>query len=122
MCFPSSCRNLIAAGITEDYSMGFHDEPGFRAAIARPFCFYDIIEEKKSSLKLCPLQVMDVTLFKYKGMSPESSDEIIATIVNETRKAGGLFVSLWHNTSLLESTEWKGWRNTFELMLKLQQP
>jgi hypothetical protein len=122
MHFPGSLRNLITAGVNEDYSMGYPDEPGFRAGIARPFFFYDITEERKTGLRITPFQVMDGTLFKYKGLTPEGSDELISGIIDETKKAGGLFVSIWHNTSLLDSREWKKWRNTFELMLKLQQP
>ena len=52
MHFPESYRNLITAGINEDYSMGYPEEPGFRAGIARPFYFYDIVEEKKCGLKI----------------------------------------------------------------------
>ena len=121
MRFPASCRNLLTAGIGEDYSMGYPDEPGFRASIARPFYFYDIPEEKKTSLKLIPFQVMDATLYQYKGMTPEIADHTIAEMINETRRAGGIFVSLWHNTTLLDTPELKRWRNSFELMLKLQQ-
>ncbi|MBA4322241.1 MAG: hypothetical protein C0408_05425 [Odoribacter sp.] len=122
MSFPGSFRNLISAGITEDYSMGYPDEPGFRAGIARPFYFYDIHEEKKTSLRITPFQVMDGTFFRYKGITPPEADEIIANMISETRNAGGLFVSIWHNTSLLNNPEWQKWRDTFELMLKLQQP
>jgi hypothetical protein len=43
-------------------------------------------------------------------------------MINETRKVGGLFVSIWHNTSLLDSDEWKGWREVFEFMIKNQKP
>jgi len=42
-------------------------------------------------------------------------------MIDEIQKVGGLFVSIWHNTSLLESPEYEKWRNTFELMLKLQK-
>jgi hypothetical protein len=119
--FPESYRNLLKVEINEDYSMGYPDEPGFRAGIARPFFFYDITEESKTSLRISPFQIMDGTLYQYKGMSPETSDEVISGMIRETRQVGGQFVSIWHNTSLLESSEWKGWRNTFELMLKLQQ-
>lgn len=122
MRFPESCRNLVKAGISEDYSMGYPDEPGFRAGIARSYYFYDIQEEKKTGLKLIPFQIMDVTLSQYKAMKPEDANETIAEIINETRKAGGQFVSIWHNTSLLDLPEWKRWRDTFELMLKIQQP
>ena len=118
---PDSYRNLESNGITEDYTMGFPEEPGFRAGIARPFCFYDLPEERQTDLILVPFQVMDVTLYNYKNLDPVSSHEIIRNLIDETRKAGGLFVSLWHNTSLLETPEWKGWRDLFEQMLKEQQ-
>jgi hypothetical protein len=121
MRFPHSCRNLLTAGIFEDYSMGYPEEPGFRASIARPYYFYDILEEKKTSLRITPFQVMDGTLFQYKGMTPEACDQTISELITETRDAGGLFVSLWHNTTLLEGSECQGRRNSFERMLKLQQ-
>jgi len=118
--FPDSYRNLIKARINEDYSMGYPEEPGFRAGISRPFYFYDILEDKKYRLKIIPFQVMDGTLSQYKGMTPEASAELISGMINETKKMGGLFVSIWHNTSLLEDAEGKRLRNAFELMLKLQ--
>lgn len=121
MRFPLSCRNLLSAGIEGDYSMGYPEEPGFRASIARPFYFYDISEEKKTSLKMTPFQVMDGALSQYKQMTAESADLIIEEMINETRKAGGTFVSLWHNTTLLENTVCMRWRNSFEQMLKLQK-
>jgi hypothetical protein len=117
---PDSYRNLNAAGITDDYSMGYPEEPGFRAGIARPYYFYDILEDKHTDLRIIPFQIMDVTLYQYKQLTPEASKEIILKLISETRKAGGIFVSIWHNTSLLENNEWKSWRGVFEFMLKSQ--
>ena len=119
---PVSYRILAGAGIAEDYSMGYPEEPGFRAGIARPFLFYDLPEDRQTGLTIVPFQVMDATLYQYKRLSPESAGEVIRNLISETRHAGGLFVSLWHNTSLLESSEWKGWRNLFEMMLQIQKP
>jgi len=118
---PASYRQLLKAGITEDYSMGYPEEPGFRAGIARPYTFYDVAEDTSTDLTIVPFQVMDGTFYQYRKLDPEASKEIIITLISETRKAGGLFVSLWHNTSLLESPEWHGWRDIFETMLKVQQ-
>lgn len=119
--FPDSFRNLIKAGINEDYSMGYPEEPGFRAGISRPFFFYDVAEDKKSGLRITPFQIMDGTLSQYKKTTAEASDELVAGMIDETRRAGGLFVSIWHNTSLLEKPECAKWKSTFELMLKLQK-
>jgi hypothetical protein len=119
---PRSYVNSLGAGFSEDYSMGYPDEPGFRAGIARPYNFYNINDELITNLRIVPFQVMDATLYDYKKLSPEGSKEIITKLINETRKAGGLFVSIWHNTSLLDNDEWKGWREVFEFMLKSQKP
>jgi hypothetical protein len=121
MRFPSSCNNLLKAGITGDFSMGYPEEPGFRAGIARPFYFYDISGEKKTSLRITPFQIMDGTLSGYKGMTAKSADIAIEKMISETRNAGGTFVSLWHNTSLLGNSDCKSWRNSFEKMLILQK-
>jgi hypothetical protein len=117
---PRSYRAIIDSGILEDYSMGYPDEPGFRAGIARPYPFYDIAADVETILKIVPFQVMDVTLYNYKKLDPVASKEIILNMINETRKVGGLFVSIWHNTSLLNNQEWQGWRELFEYMLKNQ--
>lgn len=118
---PSSYRSLLNSGITEDFSMGWHDEPGFRAGIARPFFFYDLHEEKQTMLKIIPFQVMDVTLYQYKNYDPVKSVEVISDLIDRTKKVGGLFISIWHNTSLLETPGWQEWRKVYETMLQDQQ-
>jgi hypothetical protein len=122
LSMPRSYENILNAGISEDYSMGYPDEPGFRSGIARPYFFYNLSEERQTNLRIIPFQVMDGTLYDYKKLNPESSKEVILKIINETRKVGGLFVSIWHNTSLLDKEEWKGWREVFEFMIMNQKP
>jgi len=119
---PESYRNLLAAGITRDYSMGYPEDTGFRAGIARPFYFYDVTEDLQTKLKVFPFQVMDATLYQYKKIDPAVSGELILKLIDETKKVGGLFISIWHNTSLQDNNEWLVWRNVFELMLKYQKP
>src|SRR5664280_1180533 len=122
LSMPHSYENTLNAGISEDYSMGYPDEIGFRSSIARPYYFYNLSEERQTNLRIIPFQVMDGTLYDYKKLDPESSKEVILKIINETRKVGGLFVSIWHNTSLLDTKEWKGWREVFEFMIMNQKP
>lgn len=119
--FPESYRILVAAGLTEDYSMGYPDEPGFRAGVARPFFFYDVVADKKSELMIYPFQVMDSSLYQYKKLNPGDAEEIINNIIIETKKVGGMFITIWHNTTLLDNPEQQEWRRVFENMLKLQQ-
>ena len=119
---PGSYNNILKAGISEDYSMGYPDEPGFRAGLARPYFFYNVSEDKQTNLKIIPFQIMDATLIDYKKLDDGGSKEVILNMITETRKVGGLFVSIWHNTSLLDNDEWKGWRDVFEFMIKSQKP
>ena len=98
--------------------MGYHDEPGFRAGIARPFYFYNVAEDKSTDLRINPFQVMDITLLGYKKMNSSSSKETIRKMFLATRNAGGLFVSIWHNTTLLDSPQCLEWREVFEFTLK----
>jgi len=102
--------------------MGYPDEPGFRAGIARPFFFYDVLSDQTTNLRLIPFMVMDVTLSQYKQLGPEESEDVINALIGKVRAVGGLFVSLWHNNSLQEAPEGDGWRRLFESMLKMQQP
>jgi hypothetical protein len=117
---PESYRLLQKAGIHEDYSMGYPEEPGFRAGIARPYYFYDIEEDRKTELKIIPFQVMDATLYKYRKLDCKAALEKILNLINETKRSGGLFVTIWHNTSLIDNSEFRGWREVFESMLKNQ--
>ena len=119
---PGSYLNTLMAGISEDYSMGYPDEPGFRAGIARPFFFFNVAEDVLTNLKIIPFQIMDGTLYDYKKLDPVSAKDVILNMINITRKVGGLFVSIWHNTSLINNDEMKGWRDVFEFMIKNQKP
>jgi hypothetical protein len=65
---------------------------------------------------------MDCTLYDYKKLDPADSKELILKLIRETRNAGGLFVSIWHNTSLLDNDLWKEWREVFEFIINSQKP
>lgn len=117
---PFSYRKLCEAGINEDFSMGYPDEPGFRAGTARPFCFFDVLKDEKTSLKVYPFQVMDETLFGKKKLNPEDAMNVVSELIGEVRKTGGVFISIWHNTSLLNSESCRNQRKVFEFMLTVQ--
>ncbi len=122
LTMPDTYRNFEKAGIIYDYTMGFHDEPGFRAGIARPFPVYDLLHEKTTRLTAVPFQVMDGTLRQYMHLNTDTALEVIGELIGATRGVGGLFVSIWHNTSLNEGTGWEGWRRVFEETLEMQKP
>jgi len=117
--FPKTYQNLIKAGITEDYTLGFADQTGFRGGICTPYYFYDLQNEAKTNLLVVPFQVMDGTLRHYLELSPEEAFKETEILMNEVKKVGGTFVSIWHNETVNDLGEWKGYRNVFEKMNRL---
>lgn len=120
MTLPESYHIIQALGIDRDYSMGYIREAGFRAGIARPFNFYDLSREKVSPLLIVPYQFMDITFQKYKRYEPVEALQSINKLIQGTKEVGGLFVSIWHNTSLTNMGEWEGWKEIFEYTLDEQ--
>ncbi|MBN1388719.1 MAG: polysaccharide deacetylase family protein [Bacteroidales bacterium] len=121
LTLPYTFQAVEDTGIMEDYTLGHIREAGFRAGIARPFKFYDLSREEPSSLTIVPFQYADTTFQKYKRYDPAEAIESVSRLISRTKEVGGLFVSVWHNTSLTDKGEWKGWRRLFKYTLEEQQ-
>jgi len=117
--FPHTYRNLILVGITDDYTMGFADEIGFRAGICTSYKWYNLEKEEETDLSIHPFAVMDGTLNNYMKLSPEESIVKIQHVVNEVKNVNGEFISIWHNETLSDWRDWKGWKQVYEEMIKL---
>jgi hypothetical protein len=119
---PDTYRALAHLGILEDYSMGFADCAGFRAGIASPFRFFDLEENKITGLSVFPFQVMDTCLMHYMKFNPAQAVEKVTELVEQVKKVKGTFVSLWHNESMSEWKEWKGWSEVYRQLLTIAKP
>ena len=117
--FPETYQRLIKLGITEDYTMGYAQLPGFRAGTCTPFHFYDLTSETETSLMVYPFQVMDGTLNQYLKLSPLEAIERIRQLNSAVRKVNGTFISLWHNQSIGEVRNWKNWREVYKALLQI---
>ncbi len=115
--FPKTYRNLLESGVKEDYSMGFPEMPGFRVGTAHPFRFYDLGEETETELTVFPFLLMDTCLNEKLKLEPEQAVSLIMDFMTKVKKTGGNFIPLWHNSSLSDEGEWKGWRYVYERML-----
>jgi hypothetical protein len=114
---PESYRNLRKNNILKDYSMGFANHIGFRAGTSKPFHFFSLRKNKTSPLVIHPFAMMDATLNNYMKLSPELAIEKARQLFDETKSTNGHFTILWHNETLSEKREWKGWRNVFEAIV-----
>lgn len=111
---PSTFRALEANGFTDDYSLGYADQLGFRAGIARPFFWFDLLENRKSNLRLHPISYMDGTLNEYMKLSIDEAKEKIAELRREVENFGGEFIALWHNETIGDYGIWKGWKKLLD--------
>jgi hypothetical protein len=118
LTMPQSYQSLIAAGITNDYTMGYADVAGFRASICTSFLFFDLSKNETTSLLIHPFAVMDATLNKYMNLMPDDAILVVQKLITEVRNVNGTFMSLWHNETLSETGIWKGWRTVFEFTIK----
>jgi len=114
---PDTYRSLIAEDITDDYTMGFAAQTGFRAGLCTSFKWYDLEMERVTGLTIHPFALMDGTLRDYLKVEAEGAMQHITPLVDIVRSVGGTFISLFHNESLSEWKRWKGWTKVYEEML-----
>lgn len=115
---PQTYQQMMKAGISDDYTMGFASLAGFRAGTCTAYFFFDLSRNKKTELLIHPFQLMDVTLKNYLHLDTDEACQMIGELMLEVKKVNGTFISLWHNESLKDSGKWLGWRKVFEQILE----
>lgn len=117
MNLPQSYQKLVEMDITDDYTMGFASQPGFRAGIADTFSFYDLDMDADMHLRVHPFALMDGTMRDYLDLDVEQSFEVASQLIDEVKKVNGTFVLLWHNETLSDEKRWKGWLQLYRRIL-----
>lgn len=118
MVFPLTYENLISVGITEDYTMGFADQIGFRAGIAIPYPFFNLQTNEQRPLIIVPFQIMDGTFKDYMKLTSDEAILKVQEIKEIIQEVNGQLVSIFHNSSLTDKGEWKGWLDVYKEVLK----
>ncbi len=107
---PNSYNYLIESNILNDYTMAYANKIGFRASTCKGFNFYNLSENKATSLQVFSPCVMDVTLKKFEKFNPNEATETINKMKQTVKNVNGTFISIWHNSNLNETAEWKEWK------------
>ncbi|MCW3075155.1 MAG: hypothetical protein JWP69_2224 [Flaviaesturariibacter sp.] len=111
---PQTFRHLLAAGITDDYSMGYGSINGFRASIASPFYWYDLERGEKTALLLHPFCFMDANSYYEQKDTPQQAFTELEHYYNEVKKVNGRLITVWHNSILGTDATFQGWREIYE--------
>ena len=112
---PATYRTLIEAEFTNDFSMGYTHQIGFRAGTCTSFYFYDISLESKQPLKIHPFAMHDYALLNCK-----KADEVydqMDTVFRHVKEVKGSLVTVFSN-ELLGSKHKIPWISLFESLLK----
>ena len=107
--FPFTYQRNMEAGLKADYTLGFGDALGFRAGTLRCYPFFDISENKQYDVWIYPFVYMDGTLREYLRFSLEESKRALLPLIEEAKRFGGDFISIWHNETISDWSDWKGW-------------
>ena len=75
--------------------------------------------EQPGSLTLYPFAIMDATLLYYMKLSPQEAIDRCAGIINEIRNVKGTCITVWHNETISNWRQWKGWRDVYREEVKL---
>ena len=111
---PETYRKLVEAEFTDDFTMGYTHEPGFRAGTCRPFYFYDINLEVQQPIKIHPFAIHD-----YAFVNLSKKEEILGKIkllYHRVRRVDGHFITVFSN-ELLGSEHQVDWKELYESVI-----
>ena len=115
---PFTYRHLTDIGIVHEYSMGYGSINGFRASFTDAYFWFDIKEDKQSALLIHPFCFMDANSFYEQNMSPEKAFEELMHYYMAVKSVNGRLITIWHNSFLGSSGEFKGWKEVYEKFVK----
>lgn len=111
---PKGYSNLEKQGITQDYSMGFADQPGFRNGSCTTLPFFHLSKNQEINLNVHPFIVMDTTFHTHMRLSPKEAISKYHALMDEVKAVDGTFSCIFHNQNLCEEFGWEGWRAVYE--------
>lgn len=114
---PITAINHAKAHISYDTTLCFAEHEGFRNSYCLPFKLYDFENDKPVDVWQIPLNVMDVTLFHYRGLDNAKALTSIKDLMLEVEKFNGVFTLLWHN-DFFDEDRYPGTTELYENLLK----
>lgn len=110
---PETFAQLPEIGITDDYSMGYGSINGFRASVASSFFWYNLAEEKISSLLLHPFCFMDANCFYEQKQNAEESYTELEHYYKICQEVKGKLITVFHNNFLGTDKTFAGWKEMY---------
>ena len=105
-CSIEQMQRLADAGYTDDFTMGFADQAGFRLQTCRAVRWINPVTMQLTNLTLHPLIVMDNTLSQtnYMNLTEDEAYFLCERLIEKVRLHHGDLCLLWHNSILTPDT------------------
>ena len=99
-------QRLVDAGYTDDFTMGFADQAGFRLQTSRAVRWINPRTFTLTPLTLHPLLIMDCTLSNenYMHLTEDEAYFLSERLIDKVRLHHGDLCILWHNSTLTPDT------------------
>ena len=114
---PETYRNLVESEFSDDYTMGYTHEVGFRAGTCTPFFLYDINLEIQQ-----PIRVHSFALHNYALVNLKNEGEmlkVVSDLSNEVKMVAGDFITIFSN-ELLGGDHKVEWLKFYESVIQGQ--
>ncbi|MBX9734052.1 MAG: polysaccharide deacetylase family protein [Chitinophagaceae bacterium] len=111
--FPETYQNLIAAGITDDYSMGYPNVHGFRASCSFPHKWYDLEKDLPTTLVVHPFCYMDSSSIFQLSIPVTEAATMMQQYMDTIQKYGGECIMIHHNNFLTNQPDFIDWKLTY---------
>lgn len=101
-CSPLDMQQLSDDGFTDDFTLGFADNVGFRVGTCRPYRWINCQSQQLTNITIHPLTIMDCTLSdsRYMNLSHDEAFKVSYELFSTIKDFNGEIVLLWHNTSV----------------------
>lgn len=95
-------QRLAEAGYTDDFTMGFADQAGFRLQTCRAVRWINPKTMQLTSLTMHPLMIMDNTLSQanYMNLTEDEAYFLCERLIDKVRLHHGDLCLLWHNSNI----------------------
>lgn len=101
-----------------DSTLGYADKEGFRCGVCYDYPVFDFLQMKQLKLREKPLIVMEGSLLSYQyNLDSKQIADKIKKLMEIVCRYRGIFVLLWHNSSLTDKKEKELYKNVLNSWL-----
>lgn len=110
---PGTLQAWEDAGMAYDTTLSYADHPGFRCGTCHEYPAFNPITQKRLSVRIRPLIVMECTVIAERymdlGYTDAAVDKFLA-LKERCRKVRGCYTLLWHNSHFSTSDDFRLYR------------